>query len=54
MVMVVRASDERVLYRGEAWELNSIEKALSWATSNGYEPYEDELTIMGNMIIWVK
>lgn len=53
MVMVVREKTNEILYRGEAWEIGSVDKAINWAVENGYTPFKDEITAMGNMIIYV-
>lgn len=54
MILVVRISDEKILSRYEAWELNSYSNALQDIKGNGYEYIKEEITMMGDMIIWVQ
>lgn len=54
MCYVVRESDELILYRIDAWAMDSYGKALKWAKVNGHEVLRDEITLLGDMIIWVK
>lgn len=54
MVLVVELETDKVLARFEAWEENSIDNAIQWAEENGYKLVIDEITPMGNMVIYVR
>lgn len=54
MVLVVELLSKKILARFEAWEEDSIDNAIKWAKDNGYKPMKDEITPMGDMVIWVK
>lgn len=54
MILVARKSDKKVLSKYEAWDLNSYPNALGDIERNGYKYISEEITMMGNMIIWVE
>lgn len=54
MIIIVRISDEKILSRYEAWAQNAYENAMQDIKGNGYEYVKEEITMMGDMIIWVK
>lgn len=54
MIIVARISDNKILSRYEAWEMNSYDNALQDIKGNGYEYVREEITMMGDMVIWVK
>ena len=54
MVYVVRQSDQKVLNRMDAWVFNSVELMRNWVIDNGMDIIREEITIMGNMVIWVE
>ena len=54
MIMVVRMKDNKILSRYEAWEINSYKNAIDDIKGNGYEYVKEEITFMGDMVIWVK
>ena len=54
MILVVRKSDDKVLSRYEAWDPNAYTNAMDDIKGNGLEYIGEEITLMGNMIIWVK
>lgn len=54
MIIIVRMKDNKILSRYEAWELNSYQNALDDIKGNGYEYVREEITFMGDMVIWVK
>lgn len=54
MIIIVRKSDNRILSRYEAWELNAYENAVHDVETNGYTYISEEITMMGDMVIWVK
>ena len=53
MVIVALKETGRILNRFEAWATNSVETACRWAVENGYKLLGDEITLMGDMVIWV-
>ena len=54
MCYVVLESTKEILFRIDAWEIRSVDKAIEWAETNGYEIVRDEITLMGDMVLWVK
>jgi len=54
MCYVVRKSDNMVLNRIDAWELDSVGTMRRWAQDNGFSVIDEEITVFGNMIIWVE
>lgn len=54
MVYVVNKADNKVLNRIDAWELGAPDKMASWAERNGYTILNAEITLMGDMVIWVE
>lgn len=53
MIIVARKSDKKILSRYEAWENGAYENALEDLKGNGYKYINEEITMMGDMIIWV-
>lgn len=53
MILVVRTSDKKILSRYEAWAQGAQTEALKFIQDNGYKVVSDEITLMGDMIIWV-
>lgn len=54
MVFVVEESSKKILFRVDAWEKNSVATARKWVKDNGYTSLGDEITMNGDMVIWVK
>lgn len=54
MCYVVLEATKEILFRIDAWELHSVDKAIGWAEANGYKIVKDEITLMGDMVLWVK
>lgn len=54
MIKIVRMSDNKILSTYDAWVLNSYASALDDIRGNGYCYVDEEITFMGDMIIWVK
>lgn len=54
MIKVVRISDNKILSTYDAWVLTSYSDALKDIEGNGYKYIREEITFMGDMIIWVK
>lgn len=54
MIIIVRKSDNKILSKYEAWERNSYENAIHDIGANGYTYISEEITFMGDMVIWVK
>lgn len=54
MIIIVRMNDNKILSRYEAWEVDAYENAIGDVRRNGYEYVKEEITFMGDMVIWVK
>lgn len=54
MIIVVREKDQKILSKYEAWDSNAYDNAIEDIAGNGYKYDREEITMMGNMIIWVK
>ena len=55
MVYVVKKDEiGTIVNRCDAWEINAADKMRAWAIENGYEIIKEEITFMGDMVIWVK
>ena len=54
MIYVVDRDSMQVLNRIDAWVVDGIERMVAWAWNNGFEEVSREITIMGNMVIWVQ
>ena len=54
MILIVRMSDNKILSRYEAWAQDAYETAIGDVRRNGYEYIKEEITFMGDMVIWVK
>lgn len=54
MIIIVRKTDNKILSRYEAWELNAYENAVHDVEANGYTYISEEITMMGDMVIWVR
>jgi len=53
MIYVVNINDNQLLNKCDGWELGGEKRMSDWATENGYSIQNTEITLMGNMIIWV-
>lgn len=53
MIIIVRKSDNKILSRYEAWETNSYDNAIDDIVKNNYVYLSEEITMMGDMVIWV-
>ena len=54
MILIVRKNDNKILSKYEAWAKDAYETAVGDVRRNGYEYINEEITFMGNMVIWVK
>ncbi|MBR0411520.1 MAG: hypothetical protein IJI25_11080 [Eubacterium sp.] len=54
MIMVVRKADNAVIARYEAWATGAYENALADIDRDGFKYLNEEITMMGNMVIWVQ
>lgn len=54
MIIVARISDRKILSRYEAWDTNAYDNAIDDIRGNGYAYVKEEITMMGDMIIWVE
>jgi len=54
MIIVARKVDGKILSKYEAWARGAYENALEDLTGNGYKYLSEEITFMGDMIIWVE
>ena len=55
MLIVALKENGKILKRFEAWAQDAVLNAVRWVYENGYTPAcdEPEITLMGDMIIWV-
>lgn len=53
MIYLVRESDKHILDRVDAWASNGEEKMRKVAKMLGYVVTNIQITMMGDMIIWV-
>ena len=54
MVYVVKRDTKEILNRGDAWERGVVDRMYQWIDENGFTAVDDEITFMGDMVIWVK
>lgn len=54
MIYVVLRTNNKILNRCDAWEQNGELRMRRWAREEGWVPTEIEITLMGDMIIWVE
>lgn len=54
MLLVVRKSDGFIIERLEAWLIDAEERAYKAIAENGYKAIEEEITFLGDKIIWVE
>lgn len=54
MIIVARKADGKILSRYEAWARGAYDNAIEDLTGNGYKYLSEEITFMGDMIIWVE
>lgn len=54
MIIVVRESDRKILARYEAWATGAYEHAMADIDGNGHTYLREEITVMGDMVIYVR
>ena len=54
MVYVVEESSKQILFREDAWAYHAVEAAYTYVAMSGLETINEEITPMGDMVIWVK
>ena len=54
MIIVARKSDKVIIARYEAWATGAYENALADIDREGFRYLSEEITMMGDMIIWVQ
>ena len=54
MVYVVNKATNEILFKIDAWVGGADGIASEWAFNHGYTCIGDEITMMGDMVIWVK
>ena len=54
MIIVAKKIDGSVIARYEAWATGAYENALADIDRDGFHYLSEEITMMGNMIIWVQ
>ena len=54
MVFVVNKKTDEILNKCDAWLIGAEDKMIGWAKENGYTPISSEITLMGDMVIWVE
>lgn len=53
MLLVVDQSLNEVLFRVDAWQADCMEQADKFINDNGYLFMKQEITVTGNMVLWV-
>lgn len=43
----------KILHRCDAWENGAYEKMRNWITENGFVIVDEDITAMGDMVMWV-
>lgn len=54
MIYVVMKETGEILFEIDAWYVNAEEKVSAWMAENGYTLVNEEITLMGNKVVWVK
>ena len=54
MVYVVNKNSDKILNRCDAWVLDAEHLMRKWASENGWVVTDVEITMMGDMVIWVE
>ena len=54
MVYVVNENTKEVLFKIDAWVGGAEGIASEWAYNKGYTCIREEITMMGDMVIWVR
>ena len=54
MIIVAKKADGLIIARYEAWATGAYENALADIDREGFNYLSEEITSMGDMIIWVK
>ena len=56
MIFVVDLNADKnrnIVFRVNAWLADATETVAKWITRNGYKYHSEEITLMGDMIVWV-
>lgn len=53
MIYVVDRKHEQIWNRCDAWECGGLERMLKWCEDNDWIVDGQEITPMGDMVIWV-
>ena len=54
MLYVVMKATNEILWRDDAWDMECENKADDFITAKGPIPVKEEITFMGDKVIWVK
>ena len=54
MIKVVDKGLSKVMYWVDAWRSDAMKVAAEWIADNGYTVIGQEITMMGDMVIFVK
>lgn len=54
MIIVARKNDGAIIARYEAWATGAYENALADIDRDGFCYLSEEITMMGDMVIWVQ
>lgn len=52
MIYAVLRTTNEIICRCDAWAWNGIDAMKKEAREKGYVPVEEEITFMGDMVIW--
>lgn len=53
MLFVVKEGSQEILFRIDAWDSDCEKKARGFIRNGGWVPVKDEITAMGDRVIWV-
>lgn len=53
MLFIVKRETNEILFRVDAWISDCIDRAAKFIAENGLEYQEQEITMMGDMVMWV-
>jgi len=46
--------NNNIVFRIDAWQMNASTIVAEWIADNGYEFICEEITFMGDKVVWVK
>ena len=46
--------NNNIVFRVDSWSANASETVAEWIADNGYTYVSEEITFMGDKVVWVK